>query len=71
MTEIPPQAAKKKLYMLYDLEPDRSITGGAWYSQEQEYDSEFVDMLNQECHRQLKIKAECAKGTQVKHGFNS
>jgi len=54
-------AAKKKLYMLYNLQPDRSITGGAWYSQEQEYDSEFVDLLNQQCHIQLKIKAESAK----------
>jgi len=57
-------AAKKKLYMLYNLEPDRSITGGAWYSQDQEYDSEFVDMLNQQCHRQLAAKAERAKETQ-------
>ena len=63
---ISPQAAKKKLYMLYNLEPDRSITGGAWYSQDQEYDSEFVDMLNQQCHRQLAAKAERAKETQVK-----
>ena len=24
-------AAKKKVYMKYDLEPDTSVTGGAWY----------------------------------------
>jgi len=25
-------ASKKKVYMLFDLEPHRSLTGGAWYS---------------------------------------
>ena len=25
-------ANKKKVYMLFELEPDRTITGGAWYS---------------------------------------
>lgn len=38
--------------MLYDIEPDRSITGGTWYS-DQEFESEFVDVLNQQCYRYL------------------
>lgn len=38
--------------MLYDLEPDSSVTGGAWY-QDQDFESEFVDVLNQQCHRFL------------------
>lgn len=38
------QAAKKKLYMLFDLEPDESLTGGAWYADE-EFDGLFVDTL--------------------------
>ncbi|MPC24001.1 DNA-directed RNA polymerase III subunit RPC6 [Portunus trituberculatus] len=46
------QAPKKKTYLLYDLEPDRSLTGGAWYS-DQHFDSEFVDILNQQCWRFL------------------
>lgn len=34
-------ASKKKVYMLYNMEPDRTITGGAWY-QDQDFESEFV-----------------------------
>ncbi|OQR69782.1 DNA-directed RNA polymerase III subunit RPC6-like [Tropilaelaps mercedesae] len=45
-------AAKKRLYMLYELEPDRSVTGGAWYSG-QEFESEFVEILQQQCYRFL------------------
>ncbi|XP_050514754.1 probable DNA-directed RNA polymerase III subunit RPC6 [Diabrotica virgifera virgifera] len=50
-------ASKKKVYMLYDLEPDRSVTGGAWY-QDQDFESEFVDVLSQQCHRFLVEKWE-------------
>ncbi len=35
---------------LYNLEPDSSVTGGAWYS-DQDFESEFVDVLNQQCYR--------------------
>ncbi|GFY46929.1 DNA-directed RNA polymerase III subunit RPC6 [Trichonephila inaurata madagascariensis] len=45
-------ASKKKVYMLYNIEPDRSVTGGTWYS-DQEFESEFVDVLNQQCYRYL------------------
>eukprot|EP00246_Nothoceros_aenigmaticus_P011812 TRINITY_DN3374_c0_g1_i2.p1 TRINITY_DN3374_c0_g1~~TRINITY_DN3374_c0_g1_i2.p1 ORF type:complete len:294 (+),score=58.11 TRINITY_DN3374_c0_g1_i2:40-921(+) len=38
----------RKVYMLFDLEPAREITGGAWYT-EQEFDSEFVAILKQQC----------------------
>ena len=38
--------------MLYNLEPDASVTGGAWYS-DQDFESEFVDILNQQCHKFL------------------
>lgn len=38
--------------MLYELEPDRSVTGGAWYSG-QEFESEFVEILQQQCYRFL------------------
>ncbi|XP_019525797.2 DNA-directed RNA polymerase III subunit RPC6 [Aedes albopictus] len=53
-------ASKKKVYMLYNLEPDRSITGGAWY-QDQDFEAEFVDVLNQQCLRFLRMKRESAK----------
>lgn len=46
------QASKKKLYMLFNLEPDTSVTGGAWYS-DQDFESEFVEVLNQQCYRCL------------------
>ncbi|CAH1391026.1 unnamed protein product [Nezara viridula] len=45
-------ANKKKVYMLYELEPDSSLTGGSWYS-DQDFESEFVDVLNQQCYRYL------------------
>lgn len=41
--------------MLYDLQPDRSVTGGAWYS-DQDFESEFVDVLTNQCHRFLQNK---------------
>lgn len=34
--------------MLFELEPAREITGGAWYT-EQEFDAEFVAILKQQC----------------------
>ncbi|KAM4021766.1 LOW QUALITY PROTEIN: DNA-directed RNA polymerase III subunit RPC6-like [Anomaloglossus baeobatrachus] len=40
-------ASKKKVYMLYNVQPDRSLTGGAWYS-DQHFESEFVEVLNQQ-----------------------
>lgn len=52
-------ASKKKVYMLFDLEPDNSVTGGAWY-QDQDFESEFVDVLNQQCHRFLVQRFEDA-----------
>lgn len=46
--------------MLHELEPDSTVTGGAWY-QDQDFESEFVDVLNQQCHRFLVQKWEDAK----------
>ncbi|XP_011504352.1 PREDICTED: probable DNA-directed RNA polymerase III subunit RPC6 [Ceratosolen solmsi marchali] len=53
-------ASKKKVYMLYNLEPDRSVTGGAWY-QDQDFEAEFVDVLNQQCYRFLEQKRDSTK----------
>jgi len=55
-------ASKKKVYMLYNLEPDQSLTGGAWYS-DQDFESEFVEILNQQCFSFLQQKAEMARKT--------
>ena len=51
------QASKKKVYMLFELEPDRSVTGGAWYS-DQDFESEFVDVLNQQCFKFLEQRVK-------------
>ncbi|KAL4717932.1 hypothetical protein ACJJTC_001350 [Scirpophaga incertulas] len=53
-------ASKKKVYMLYNLEPDRSISGGAWY-QDQDFESEFVDILNRQCLKFLQQRADKIK----------
>ncbi|CAL1537310.1 unnamed protein product [Lymnaea stagnalis] len=45
-------ASKKKVYMLYNLEPDQSVTGGPWYSAS-EFESEFVEILNAQAHKFL------------------
>lgn len=49
------QATKRKVYMLYELSPDESVTGGAWYS-DQDFESEFVEVLNKHCLKFLKQK---------------
>ena len=40
------------MYMLFNLEPDITVTGGAWYS-DQDFESEFVEVLNQQCYKYL------------------
>lgn len=49
------QATKRKVYMLYELTPDESVSGGAWYS-DQDFESEFVEILNKHCLKFLKQK---------------
>lgn len=46
--------------MLYNLEPDRSVTGGAWYS-DQDFESEFVEVLNQQCFKYLEQRVSPVK----------
>jgi DNA-directed RNA polymerase III subunit RPC6 len=53
-------ASKKKVYMLYNLEPARSVTGGPWY-ENSDFESEFADVLNQQCLRFLQQKKADAK----------
>ena len=36
------------------------MTGGAWYS-DQDFESEFVEILNQQCYRFLQQKQETSK----------
>ncbi|XP_065056267.1 DNA-directed RNA polymerase III subunit RPC6-like [Rhopilema esculentum] len=57
-------AGKKKVYMLYNLEPDSSVTGGAWFS-DQDFESEFVDVLNQQCYKFLQQKRQKVEEMQI------
>ena len=52
-------APRKKVYMLFDLVPDETLTGGAWYS-DQEFETEFVDILNLKCLQYLQQKVSYA-----------
>lgn len=51
--------ASRKVYMLYELEPAREITGGAWYT-EHEFDSEFIGVLQHACHQFILHKQDCS-----------
>lgn len=53
-------ASKKKLYMLYGLEPDKSVTGGAWYSGT-EFESEYVQVLHEQCYQFVKRRMASAE----------
>ena len=44
--------------MLFNVEPDQSVTGGAWYS-DQDFESEFVEVLNDQCYKYLQQKVIC------------
>ncbi|XP_785983.4 DNA-directed RNA polymerase III subunit RPC6 [Strongylocentrotus purpuratus] len=57
-------AARKKAYMLFNLTPDPSVTGGTWYS-DQEFESEFVEVLNQQCFKFLQQKVESVSALQL------
>ncbi len=63
------QASKRKVYMLYELAPDESVTGGAWYS-DQDFESEFVKVLNQQCHKFLKQKVRLIYTVTFDDAFN-
>lgn len=57
-------ASKKKLYMLYGLEPDKSVTGGAWYSGT-EFESEYVQILHEQCYAFVKRRSTPAADSNV------
>jgi len=52
--------------MLFDLEPDSSITGGAWYSN-QEFESEFIEILTKQSYKFLEAKkSKALKNTTIR-----
>lgn len=53
--------------MLYNLEPDSTLTGGAWYNG-QDFEEEFVDVLTQQCYRYLQQRKEMTLPVAAKNG---
>lgn len=47
----------RKVYMLYELEPSRELTGGAWYTENQ-FDSEFIGVLQEACYRYIRHQGD-------------
>jgi len=45
----------RKVYMKFDLEPSREITGGAWFT-DQEFDGEFVEVMRTQCLNFIRYK---------------
>ncbi|MEW5309845.1 MAG: hypothetical protein WDW38_001696 [Sanguina aurantia] len=48
----------RKLFMLYELEPSRELTGGAWYTENQ-FDAEFIGVLQEACYKFIVRNADC------------
>lgn len=53
-------AKTKKLYLLYNLEPSKELTGGVWYS-DMEFDHEFISELRGVLIQHLRKKAMTAE----------
>eukprot|EP01100_Stratorugosa_tubuloviscum_P009655 TRINITY_DN4041_c0_g4_i2.p1 TRINITY_DN4041_c0_g4~~TRINITY_DN4041_c0_g4_i2.p1 ORF type:complete len:179 (+),score=80.54 TRINITY_DN4041_c0_g4_i2:68-604(+) len=47
--------SKRKLYMKFDIEPSRELTGGAWYH-DQEFDYEFINVLTEQIYQYIAKK---------------
>eukprot|EP00798_Chlamydomonas_sp_ICE-L_P004425 gene4425-14557_t len=63
----------RKVYMLFELEPSRDLTGGAWYTENQ-FDSEFIDVLREACFQYIQRQGDTTMtqiGTFIKQkGFS-
>merc|ERR1712093_379833 len=42
------QARNRKVYMVYDMEPCKEVSGGNWYK-DGEFDSELIEALQDQC----------------------
>ncbi|KAL4425784.1 hypothetical protein ABPG75_009800 [Micractinium tetrahymenae] len=51
------QNASKKVYMLYELEPAKELTGGPWYGPDA-FDSEFITVLQDATMSYIKSKGD-------------
>ena len=53
-------SGREKVYLLFHLKPDISVTGGTWYNEQGEFDHEFVDLISKQCLRYLQETAQTA-----------
>ncbi|PRW59184.1 DNA-directed RNA polymerase III subunit RPC6 [Chlorella sorokiniana] len=51
------QNASRKVYMLYELEPAKELTGGPWYG-ENAFDSEFISVLQEATMSYIKSRSD-------------
>jgi len=58
------KANKRKVYMLYDIIPDESLTGGAFY-QGNDFDKKFTDVIREQCYKFLEQKSEKANDSKM------
>ena len=61
------QNKNRKVYMLFELEPSKEITGGAWYT-DQEFDGELIAKLQAECFKFVQEEEERNGGETVSVG---
>ena len=59
-------AKSRKVYLIYEIEPSRELTGGAWYS-DNELDEDLIRVLHDQCALFI-MKRAFATAEQV-HGF--
>lgn len=50
------QGSKKRVFILSELDPSPQLTGGPWYNDEQEFDTEFIDAVYSQVHAFVKRK---------------
>jgi DNA-directed RNA polymerase III subunit RPC6 len=43
----------KKIWIGYDIEPSEEITGGLWYNENQEFNSNLVNVLTEKCYERI------------------
>jgi DNA-directed RNA polymerase III subunit RPC6 len=51
------QNANRKVYMLFELEPAKTLTGGPWYGDDQHIDTAFIEMIRTVALRKLAISS--------------
>ena len=47
--------------MLFELEPSQEVTGGAWYTNDREFDTVFIDLLMEQCYKLIRSKVTTPK----------